>query len=104
MNRGYMIEDYKEAMSILKMEFPALRIRTNIIVGFPTETEEDFQETLGLLNEVDFTFADIHRYSPRSKTKAATMPEQIPHEVIEDRYARLLIAFSKHLREARPDR
>ncbi len=48
-------------MSILKMEFPALRIRTNIIVGFPTETEEDFQETLGLLNEVDFTFADIHR-------------------------------------------
>jgi len=104
MNRGYRIEDYKEAMSILKMEFPALRIRTNIIVGFPTETEEDFQETLGLLNEVDFTYADIHRYSPRSKTKAATMPEQIPHEVIEDRYARMLIAFSKHLRETRPDR
>jgi len=104
MNRGHRIEDYKETLYILKMEFPALRIRTNIIVGFPTETEEDFQETLGLLNEVDFTFADIHRYSPRSKTKAATMPEQIPHEVIEDRYARMLIAFSKHLRKTRPDR
>ncbi len=65
---------------------------------------ETLENLLGLLNEVDFTFADIHRYSPRSKTKAATMPEQIPQEVIEDRYARLLLAFSKHLRETRPDR
>ena len=102
MNRGYRIEDYKEAMSILKTEFPALRIRTNIIVGFPTETEEDFQETLGLLNEVNFTFADIHRYSPRSKTKAETMPEQIPQEVIEDRFVRLQLALSQHLRKLTP--
>jgi tRNA A37 methylthiotransferase MiaB len=104
MNRGHSIEDYKDAMSILKTEFPALRLRTNIIIGFPSETEQDFQETVRLLNEVDFTYADIHKYSPRPKTKAVTMPEQIPQEVIEDRYARLLIAFSKHLRETRPDR
>ena len=103
MNRDYSIEDYKEAMSILKIEFPALRIRTNIIVGFPSETEQDFQKTVRLLKEVDFTYADIHRYAPRPKTKAASMPEQIPQNVIEDRYTRLVLAFSQHLRETHID-
>lgn len=103
MNRGYKVEDYKEAISILKTEYPSLRIRTNIIVGFPSETEKEFQDTVRLLNEVDFTFADIHRYSPRSKTKAATMPVQIPQEVIEDRYIRLQLAFSQHLRKTHLD-
>ncbi|MFX0200694.1 MAG: MiaB/RimO family radical SAM methylthiotransferase [Candidatus Hodarchaeota archaeon] len=101
MNRRYRIEDYKESMFALKSEFPGLRLRTNIIVGFPSETEQDFQKTVQLLNEVDFTFADIHRYAPRPKAKAATMIDQIPREVTEDRFTRLQLLFSRRLRETR---
>ena len=60
MNRGHTIEDYKKAIFALKMEFPALRIRTNILVGFPGETESDFQETIQLINELDYLLKVIH--------------------------------------------
>ncbi|MFP3868407.1 MAG: radical SAM protein [Desulfobacteraceae bacterium] len=95
MNRRYRVEDYQQAVVALKAECPALHIRTNLIVGFPGETEGDFDKTLQLVDEVDFTFADIHRYSPRPKTKAATMPDQVPARVIEDRFIRLTRHFSR---------
>lgn len=100
MNRGYNSEDFKEALTSLKETFPALRLRTNIIVGFPSETEEDFHDTLRLLNEIDFTFADVHRYSPRSKTKAANMSGQLTEEVIEERFQRLLSCFAERLHKS----
>ena len=99
MNRGYRIEDYKEAVSILKSEYPPLNIRTNIIVGFPSETEEEFEDTLKLIKEIDFAFADVHRYSPRSKTKAAKMKGQLPPEVIEERFSIFNEAFLENLRK-----
>jgi len=99
MNRGYTIEDYREAMSILKTEHPDIRIRTNVIVGFPSETEQDFQDTVRLLKEVDFTFVDIHRYSPRFRTTAENLPGQLPKKIIEDRYGKWLLAFTQHLRK-----
>jgi len=97
MNRGHTIEDYKEAIFALKMEFASLRIRTNILVGFPGETALDFQETIRLVNEVGFTFADIHRYSPRPGSKAALLPDQIPRAVVEVRHWRLLRSFNRRL-------
>jgi len=58
-------------------------------VGFPGETEEDFEQTLSLVREVGFDQAYIFKYSPRKDTPAASMPDQIPQEVIEERHARL---------------
>jgi len=99
MNRRYTIEDYKQAMYTLKKAYPDLRLRTNIIVGFPGEKEQDFKETLRLLDEVDFTYIDMHIYSPRPHTKAAKMADQVPLEVSEDRLARLKQSFTRHLCE-----
>ena len=100
MNRQYSIEDFRMAIGALKAAHPVIRIRTNLIVGFPGETEQDFQETLRLLDELDITYADIHKYSPRPKTKAATLPDQVPSSVIEERYTRLKrhfwYTFGKH--------
>lgn len=98
MNRGYRIEDYKEVISGLKAECPHLRIRTNVIVGFPSETEDDFQDTIKLIDEIDFNFADLHRYSTRSNTKAATMPKQIPQAVIDKRFSIFREKYLRHLR------
>jgi len=97
MNRQYTVEDYKQAIFLLRTAFPGLRLRTNIVVGFPGEKEQDFKETLRLLDEVDFTYADIHIYSPRPDTKAAKMPDQVPLEVSEDRLARLKKSFTRSL-------
>ena len=65
-------------------------ITTDIIVGFPGETEADFDETLSLAREVEFDNAYIFKYSPRKDTPAASMPDQVPQEIIEERHARLL--------------
>ena len=63
---------------------------TDIIVGFPGETEEDFQETLSLVREVQFDNAFVFKYSKRRGTPAVELPEQLAPAVIEDRHARLL--------------
>ena len=65
-------------------------ITTDFIVGFPGETEADFEETLSLVREVEFDNAFIFKYSTRRDTPAATMPDQVPQEVKEERNARLL--------------
>ena len=66
-------------------------ITTDFIVGFPEETEADFEETLLLVREVEFDNAFIFKYSVRRDTPAAAMPEQVPQEVKEERNARLRI-------------
>ena len=65
-------------------------ITTDIIVGFPGETETDFEETLSLAREVEFDQAYIFKYSPRRDTPAAGMPDQVPREIREERNQRLL--------------
>ena len=65
-------------------------ITTDVIVGFPGETDEDFEQTISLYREADFDNAFIFRYSPRKDTPAATMPGQLPDEVKEERNHRLL--------------
>ena len=90
MHRGYTRERFTELIDKLRGINPAMGIGTDIIVGFPGETEGDFEETLALCREIEFDNAFIFKYSQRRNTPAAAMPGQLPEEEIESRHARLL--------------
>jgi len=90
MHRGYTRERFTELVGNLRDINPAMGVGTDIIVGFPGETEEDFEETLSLCCEVGFDNAFIFKYSQRRNTPAAAMPGQLPEGEIESRHARLL--------------
>jgi tRNA-2-methylthio-N6-dimethylallyladenosine synthase len=90
MHRGYTRERFVGIIEKLRRVQPRMGITTDIIVGFPGETEEDFELTLSLCREVEFDNAFIFKYSPRKDTPAATMEGQLPAEVKEERNARLL--------------
>ena len=90
MHRGYTRERYLEIVGKLRRVQPGMGITTDLIVGFPGETEADFAETLSLAREVEFDNAFIFKYSPRKDTPAAELPDQLPAEVKEDRHGRLL--------------
>jgi tRNA-2-methylthio-N6-dimethylallyladenosine synthase len=89
MHRGYTRERYLEIIGKLRVAWPDMGLCTDIIVGFPGETEDDFAQTCSLVREVGFDQAYIFKYSPRKDTPAATMPGQLSQDVIEDRHARL---------------
>ena len=90
MNRRYTREKYLENVALLKREIPSCEITTDLIVGFPTETEEEFQETVTLVKEADFSSAFTFIYSPRTGTKAAEMEGRIPDEISKRRIAELI--------------
>jgi tRNA-2-methylthio-N6-dimethylallyladenosine synthase len=90
MHRGYTRERFLGIIQKLRRARPHIGITTDIIVGFPGETEKDFEETLSLAREVEFDNAYIFKYSPRRDTPAAVMPDQIPQPVREERNRRLL--------------
>jgi tRNA-2-methylthio-N6-dimethylallyladenosine synthase len=90
MHRGYTREKFTGIVEKLRQAKPGIGITTDIIVGFPGETEEDFEQTLSLCREVQFDNAYIFKYSPRRDTPAATMPDQVPQTVREERNERLL--------------
>jgi tRNA-2-methylthio-N6-dimethylallyladenosine synthase len=90
MHRGYTRERFLEIIEKLRAVRPAIGLRTDIIVGFPGETEADFEQTLSLCREVEFDNAFLFKYSKRKDTPAANMAEQLPQEVIEERHARIL--------------
>ncbi|MCC8102559.1 MAG: tRNA (N6-isopentenyl adenosine(37)-C2)-methylthiotransferase MiaB [Clostridiales bacterium] len=90
MNRRYTKEQYLELAAKLRREIPELSITTDIIVGFPGETEEDFQETLDVVRQVRFDSAFTFIYSKRTGTPAAAMEDQVPEDVVKDRFNRLL--------------
>jgi tRNA-2-methylthio-N6-dimethylallyladenosine synthase len=90
MHRGYTRERFIEIVRKLRAARPGIGITTDIIVGFPGETEEDFEQTLSLCREVEFDNAYIFKYSPRRDTPAAEMPDQVPQTVREERNHRLL--------------
>lgn len=89
MNRGYTRERYLEQIEKIRKRIPASSITTDIIVGFPGETEDDFQETLDLMKQVKFDAAFTFLYSSRQGTKAEKMDEQISPDIKKDRMARL---------------
>jgi tRNA-2-methylthio-N6-dimethylallyladenosine synthase len=90
MHRGYTCERFLEIVHKLRRLQPGIGISTDFIVGFPGETEADFEETLALMREVEFDQAYIFKYSLRRDTPAAAMPEHAPLPVREERHARLL--------------
>jgi tRNA-2-methylthio-N6-dimethylallyladenosine synthase len=90
MHRGYTRERFLEIIHKLRAVRPGIGLTTDIIVGFPGETEEDFALTLSLCREIEFDNAFLFKYSPRKDTPAAVMPDQLPEEVIEERHVRLL--------------
>jgi tRNA-2-methylthio-N6-dimethylallyladenosine synthase len=90
MHRGYTRARFLEIVRKLRQTRPEIGVTTDLIVGFPGETEADFEETCDLVREVGFDQAYVFRYSPRQGTPAAAMPGGLPAEVIEDRHSRLL--------------
>ncbi len=89
MRRNYTIEEYKECIQTIRRACPDIVIRTQLMAGFPTETEQDFAETMRLLNDVVFDYAEVYRFSKRQGTPAENMKGQLPEETIEKRYFRL---------------
>ena len=95
MNRQYTPERYREIVAGLKAAMPEITFSTDVIVGFPGETEEDFQATRDLMNEVGFDQAYIFKYSPRPGTKAAQRADDVPQIVKEERNQILLADLEK---------
>ncbi len=89
MNRKHTAEDYLGIVEKIRAARPDLALSTDIIVGFPGETEQEFEQTLKLVRQVGFAQAFSFKYSPRPGTPAANMEEQVPEEVKADRLARL---------------
>ena len=81
MKRGYGRDDYLEKVELLRTKTPALALTTDIIVGFPGETERDFEETLSLIQEVGYDGAFIFKYYTRPHTPAARLSDQVPEEI-----------------------
>jgi tRNA-2-methylthio-N6-dimethylallyladenosine synthase len=90
MHRGYTRERFLTIIEKLRRAQPGIGITTDIIVGFPGETEADFEQTLSLAREVEFDNAYIFKYSQRRDTPAAEMPDQVPQPLREERNHRLL--------------
>ncbi|MBE3571484.1 MAG: tRNA (N6-isopentenyl adenosine(37)-C2)-methylthiotransferase MiaB [Moorella humiferrea] len=90
MHRGYTREQYLELVTNLRRHIPGIGLTTDLIVGFPGETEEDFQETLDLVAKVEFDNAFTFMFSPRKGTVAAGLPGQLPQEVKKERLKRLM--------------
>ena len=90
MNRRYTKEQYLELVRKIKEAVPDISLTTDIIVGFPGETEEDFLETMDVVKQVRYDSAFTFIYSKRTGTPAAAMEDQIPEDVVKDRFDRLL--------------
>jgi tRNA-2-methylthio-N6-dimethylallyladenosine synthase len=98
MRRGYTSEAYLRLVERLRQARPGIAITTDIIVGFPGETDEDYQATRTLADTVGFDNAFVFRYSPRRDTPASTMEQQVPDEVKEFRNHDLLSVINRHAR------
>ena len=100
MNRRYDKEKYLELVEKIRKAVPDISLTTDIIVGFPGETEEDFQDTLDVVEKSCFDTAFTFIYSKRSGTPAAKMENQVPEDVVKDRFDRLLSLVQEKGREA----
>jgi len=99
MNRGYTKEDYLGLIARIRAAIPNIAITTDVMVGFPGETEEDFEDTLDIVRRVRFAGAFTFLYSRRQGTMADKMPNQVPPDVMKDRFNRLLTEVNTITRE-----
>jgi tRNA-2-methylthio-N6-dimethylallyladenosine synthase len=90
MKRAYTKASYLDKVRMVRDAIPGIAITTDIIVGFPGETEEDFRDTLDLAEEVRYDGAYTFQYSPRPMTEAAAFADQVPKEIVQQRYERLV--------------
>ncbi|MBI5631136.1 MAG: tRNA (N6-isopentenyl adenosine(37)-C2)-methylthiotransferase MiaB [Elusimicrobia bacterium] len=95
MRRNYTRESYLERVKLLRNALPGIVFSTDIIVGLPSESEEDFRETLSLLEELSPASVYSFKYSPRQATEAASWADDVPQEVKEERLGRLNAAIEK---------
>lgn len=95
MNRHYTREEYLEKCRLIYKYFPSAAITTDIIAGFPTETEEDFLDSIKIISEAGFAHAHCFPYSPRKGTYAERTYKDLPHEVKKERLARLMAEADK---------
>jgi tRNA-2-methylthio-N6-dimethylallyladenosine synthase len=99
MRRTYTRERYLDRVALIREHVPDCALTTDIIVGFPGETEEDFQQTLSVAEQVGYDGAFTFLYSPRRGTEAAEMDDQIPHEVKVERLERLVEVIQRRATE-----
>jgi tRNA-2-methylthio-N6-dimethylallyladenosine synthase len=90
MQRSYRRERYLAWLEEIRSAIPGIAVTTDIIVGFPGETEEDFRATLEVVERARFDQAFMFQFSPRPGTRAASMPDQVPKEVVQERFERLV--------------
>lgn len=94
MNRNYTVESYLEMIDYAKLKLPNLGVSTDLIIGFPGETDEDIDATIELIKKVDYTTAFTYIYSIRKGTPAAEMDNQIPDDIKHERFQRILTALN----------
>lgn len=99
MNRRYTAEEFEEGIKIIRDNFPNVSLTTDVIVGFPGETEEEFSKTYEFLERIKFYKMHVFKYSQRKGTKAAVMPNQITGEVKEERSDKLIELSNKNQKE-----
>lgn len=99
MNRRYTIEEFKNGVNLLRRTYPNVSLTTDVIVGFPGETEEEFDITYKNLEEIKFYKMHVFKYSQRKGTRAAVMPNQIDGRVKEERSRKLIELSNKYERE-----
>jgi len=99
MRRTYTRERYLDRVALIREHVPDCALTTDIIVGFPGETEADFEQTLSLVEEIGYDGAFTFVYSPRRGTEAATLADQVPHPVKVARIERLVEAVQRRARE-----
>ena len=90
MNRRYSAEEYMEKCDLLRKYFHNPALTTDVIVGFPGETQEEFAESMDFVDRVNFYETHIFKYSRRAGTKAAVMPDQVPEEIKSERSAKMI--------------
>ncbi len=103
MNRGYTFEDYRRKVDSYRQIVSGGKISTDLIVGFPTETEEDFQKTVEAVKSIGFDCAYIFKYSPRPFTKASMMGDDVPLEAKERRH-QILLSLQKEISLQKKDK
>ena len=96
MNRRYTSEEYQKSVELLKKAYPNVALTTDVIVGFPGETDEEFEKTYKFLKDIDFYMMHIFKYSQRNGTAAAKMPNQVEAKIKEERSKKLIELSAKN--------
>jgi tRNA-2-methylthio-N6-dimethylallyladenosine synthase len=104
MNRGYTARSFLELVREIRAAMPGITLSTDILAGFPGETEDDVEQTLNLMEEIKFLYSYMYHFNPREGTKAFDLPGRIGEEVKKERLARVIALQKKHTAQLLKDR